>query len=741
MQPRDTRSPNRGGLVLLAMTLACVTTNPATSAFAQTRVSVIEEIIVTARKREENLLEVPESLTTFTAGMLERSNIRDLADIGMMVPNMYMGTRLDGYPNVSIRGLGAFGNTQGVGFYLDDVQIFSDASSRFGDLQRIEILKGPQGILYGGSNIGGAVKFVAERPDPAAVSGHLRLRAGQDRYLDAEAQVNVPLSESWAMRLFGFAETDDSYLRNPNSPQLGGFVNANSSKVGKREQYGIRATIAGDLSERLSMYAALRYNELDGPNNAWIRELDGNLEHPRIVDTSFNPRHERQTLAGSVELTLDLDAVTVTSITSFTDTDSDRETDLDISQEFILDLFRPERLEVFTQELRVSSSGTAPLQWQVGGYLLDYERDLNSELLVRGGFCFLDPGVCDPLPGPEAAELLVALPFELSRRKREQRAAFANAAYSFGDFEFSAGIRLDRWKSQRLNVDTGIAGSDSSTEVLLRASLSWMPDERNMVYGTISQGFEPGDFNLTNFQGENVLFGYDAEEATQYELGYKGRLLDDRVVLTAAVFFIDYQDRQFELQASDPSGGFVEGIINAGDSEQWGAEMDLQWLLAEHWTLSVGLGYVDAEWKRGAVSTVTGADLSGQTPPNNAKWSGTAALEFETTLDDRWRTFARAQLRYKGRSSTNSQFFDTPGDDFPAWSNPSFTVVDLSAGVSWDRWSLDLQIENVFNEKYYIDVQEFPSFAGSALPGSPELVVIGTLEQPRRLVASLRYDF
>ncbi|GIS75383.1 MAG: hypothetical protein CM1200mP12_11020 [Gammaproteobacteria bacterium] len=92
-----------------------------------------------------------------------------------MIPSLNLSTRADGFPNVSIRGLGSFGNTQGVGFYLDDVQVFSDASSRFGDLDRIEVLKGPQGTLYGGSNIGGAIKFVSARPDPSGSQRELRL--------------------------------------------------------------------------------------------------------------------------------------------------------------------------------------------------------------------------------------------------------------------------------------------------------------------------------------------------------------------------------------------------------------------------------------------------------------------------------------------------------------------------------------------------------------------------------------
>ena len=274
-------------LAILAAPVGALLTSQAVMAQQDT---LLEEIIVTARKREENVLEIPESLTTFTGNMVESANINGLEDISLLVPNLWMSRRLDGFPNVSIRGLGAFGNTQGVGFYLDDVQLFGDASSRFGNFERIEVLKGPQGILYGGANIGGAIKFVTKRPDPEAFSGRVKVSAGEDNFYDGEIQLNVPLGTDWALALFGFALTDDSFLTNPNSPRLNGGVTKNDPNVGKTEKYGVRAALAGNISERLSVYDTLRYNELDGPNNIWNRELTSNLTHHNIVDTNYNPR-------------------------------------------------------------------------------------------------------------------------------------------------------------------------------------------------------------------------------------------------------------------------------------------------------------------------------------------------------------------------------------------------------------------------------------------------------------------
>ena len=723
--------------------------------------SLLEEILVTARKREENVLEIPESLTTFTGDMVESANINGLEDIGLLVPNLWMSRRLDGFPNVSIRGLGAFGNTQGVGFYLDDVQLFGDASSRFGDFERIEVLKGPQGILYGGANIGGAVKFVTQRPDPEAFSGRVKAQAGEDDYYDGEIQLNVPLGNDWALRLFGFAMTDDSYFHNPNSPRLNGGVNNNDPDIGKTEKYGVRAALAGNITEQLSVYATVRYNELDGPNNIWVRERSAELIHHNIVDTSFNPRHERETVGVTLELTYDFNGFAVSSVTSYTDTESERQTDLDISQEFVLDLYRPWPVEVWTQELRFTSTSDSPLQWQAGAYYLDYQRDYEADLPVPYGFCFFldtscNPNPDDPVPFPRIDEeppedtvVLVGL-FEHSDRAREQVAGYASVSYRLSNVEVAGGVRVDNWKSERTNYSADLAplpvplyGRQEETEVLGRGSISMFFDEdRSMVYGTVSQGFEPGDFNCC---AQDFVAGYRKEKATQYELGYKGRLMQDRLVLTLAGFFIDYKDRQFELQRTDPvTNTVIENITNVGDSEAWGLEGDLLLSMHEHWTLSAGFGYVDAEWDGGTLFSSgagTDIDLSGRTPPNTVDWSATAALDYDQQVNGDMRLFARLQLRYKGEASTNAQFFDVPGDDFPIWENPDFTVVDLGAGVEWNNWEFGIHVENLFDEDYYIDVQEFPNFAGSALPGTPDAIIIGTLEQPRRVVGSVQYNF
>lgn len=278
--------------------------------------------------------------------------------------------------------------------------------------------------------------------------------------------------------------------------------------------------------------------------------------------------------------------------------------------------------------------------------------------------------------------------------------------------------------------------------MLGRASLSWQDrDETTLLYATFSQGFEPADFSLSNLTGADTLLAYGKETADQIEVGYKGRLLDNTLFLTLAAFSIDYKDRQFELQTADPqTGGFVEGVVNVGDSTQKGIEFDLTWQFTDNLTLSGGAGYIDAEWVDGTISPVTGLYLSGVQPPNVARWSGSAALEYEGDIGAN-EFFVRGQARYKGKSSTNAQFFDVPGDEYPVFDNPSYFVFDIAAGIDFGRFNAGVRVENLSDERYFNDLQEFPNFAGGLNPADPGQIIIGTLGQARRFIASVGVDF
>ncbi len=708
---------------------------------------VTDEVVVTARKREESLLDIPESVQAIGGADIDRQNIKSLEDIGFLVPNLNLSPRADGFPNVSIRGLGSFGNTQGVGFYLDDVQVFSDASSRFGDLDRIEVLKGPQGTLYGGSNIGGAIKFVSARPDPSSSSSRVKLLAGEQGMLDGEISINSPLDNDWAVRLFAFGSSNDGYLVNPNSARVNG-LSANTDKdIGQTDESGLRISLAGSLNDTLSAYASFRWNDYEGPNNHWIRELDkDSLQHPNIVDTTTNPRHERDTVSAMLELTWEYDGLDITSVSSHTDTESTRYSDLDISPEYLLDLIRPEDMKVFTQELRFTSTGDGPIEWLGGFYYSMYEEKMRSELIwwntTAVGDNFTGPLGCaagmDTCSGVWAGETLtlaeeqlsLRTPFEMRDRDKSHLAAFANITTSLDDeWELGLGLRVDRWENESTNLDSGLSSDKNDTEILPKLSLSRVGEDGSLVYFTASQGYEPGGFNMSNLSGSTSLFGFDKEEATSIEIGWKGRSDDGRIKGSVAAFSIAYDDRQIEYQIEDPNGGgIVEGIVNLGDSKQFGFEADFAINVNDYLDVTLSGGWVDAEWKGGTLAG--GVDLSGKTPPVVPQSGINLTADYLKPIANGRNMAASLQVSRTGTY-----------EGLQAWdpvTNPSYTLVNAQIGQTSEDWELMLNIENLFDEDYYIDVQHFPNYY---LLDGGDSIVIGTLGQPRLITASFNYFF
>ena len=748
---------------IAAVSAISVSLLPSGAALAQEGAAgEIEEIVVTARKRAESLLEIPESVSVITGADIDRQNIKGLEDVGFQVPNLNLSMRLDGFPNVSVRGLGAFGNTQGVGFYLDDVQLFSDASSRFGDLERIEVLKGPQGTLYGGSNIGGAVKFVSARPDSESMFGRVKGVVGDQGIFDVEGSLNLPLGDGgWAMRAFGFWATNDGYLLNPNPTRHNGSAGDNDEDIGATEESGVRVSLSGPLGDNLSAYISIRSNEYEGPNNTWIRELDeGNLEHPNEVPASFNPQHDRNTTAGMVELNWELDGYDITSVSSWTTTESFRFTDLDQKEEYLLSLFRPEDMDVWTQEIRFTSTDEGPFQWLGGVDYSGYDEKMDSDLVWYDTVIYSGGEISGPLgcaagtpqcSGVWAGETVsdaealadVALTaFEKRLRDKSHLAAFINATYDLGEWEVSLGLRGDKWDNDTVRFSTGHEGSDSGTEILPRLSLTRWLSEDSMLYGTVSRGYEPGGFNISEDVPDRLV-PFESEEATSFEAGWKGRAMDGRVTASVAAYFIDYDQRQIETQIPAENAGIVELINNVGDSKQFGVEADVRAAVTDALSVAFSAGWIEAEWDSGTRVVVGGdadnpefKDIGGDTPPVTPDFSWNVAADYVQPLANGMTFNAGVQVSHNGKY-TGLRLSDPAGVSVI---NPSFTLVGAQFSIASDRWEWAVNIENLLDEDYYTDVQTFPDFF--FLDGDADgIIVIGTLGQPQLITASVSYSF
>ena len=474
---------------------------------------LVEEIIVTARKRNESLIEIPESVSAISGFELDQQHISHINDIGLKVTNLNLSARADGNPNVTIRGVGSFGNTQGVGFYVDGTQIFVDASAEFGDMERVEVLKGPQGTLYGGNNIGGAVKFVTRRPELGELGGEADIEIGQQTTRNYKTTFNVPIGDQAALRIFAYSKEDDGYVTavnperrngrsniddqlwpfgvpadNPAAPNSygGNVVEAWREFPNERDETGFRVSFLGEWFEGTSIYAALRSNDLDAGNNNWRVEDGTNLRYSRERELTFAGRNYRETTGGLLEVSHDLEYGDLTYLGAFTEADGLRTTDLDVSAEVGFDLVRPETTDVQTHELRFTSTGDGPFEWLAGIYTAKWENDWDSwasfyhttEVLCTlfgdcgrpGSLGILEPlsaEVRNALPSSDAdprlgtpvqtptfaqeAGLRLYFPFENRARERTNNAVFGTVSFRRDSWEFGFGARVDKWQADTLD--------------------------------------------------------------------------------------------------------------------------------------------------------------------------------------------------------------------------------------------------------------------------------------------------
>ena len=705
----------------------------------------LEEVVVTARKRSESMLEIPDSIRMITGEDVARQNIKGLNKIGLAVPNVNLSMRADSYPNVSIRGVGAFGLTQGVGFHVDDVQIYKgDASSRFGDIERIEVLKGPQGTMYGGSNIGGAIKYVTKRPTTDGYSGKVKVLGGEQGVMDGEVSLNIPINDEWAMRAFAYSRTDDGFMTNPNSASPAFGEKSNLPKnITQYDENAIRLSLAGSVSDTFSIYATARFSEYDGPANNWSRELiDGaansntgkvpaNMQFSKVLDVNNRPIHERDTVGASLEMVWEQDGFDITSITSYSDTDSLRMTDVDGTQLWFIYTKRPETYKFTTQEVRFTSNDDSNFQWMAGLYASEAKTSMRSQLDL--GWIAL---------GMEEFGHL-AVPFETSDQTDSKLAGFGNVTVDMGEWEIAVGLRLDRWEAEREAVDIGHKGSQSDTQILGNVSITKHITDDAIGYFSIAQGYEPGQWNgvasgeppLIGPNGEKTLRKIDPEELIQYELGLKSSFMDGRGSLTAAVFYSSYSDRiyQYVVPNPDGSGTLVEALLNVGDSTQKGLELEVSVQTSEFLQISGSLGLIDATWDAG--TTAGTVDLSGKDTSNVVTESWNLSANYNRPLSNGFEMIADLQISHRGEQDG--------GAPWDVLTNDSFEVMDLQVGVQNDRWELMLNVDNLTDEEYYTDLEPFDNFSFNGLTGGgePAKIAIGTLGHPRIVTASVSYSF
>lgn len=669
------------------------------------------EIIVTARKRNERLLDVPETITAFSAETLTKGGIRTLDDLGRAIPNVNMNRRADNEPNVVIRGIGSFGNVQGVGFYVDDVQNFTDQSARLVDLERVEVLKGPQGTLYGGSSIGGAVKYITRKPSDA-VEGSFRVEAGERRTINIAGSINLPVTDDLFFRASAYTDNSNGYSRNP----ITGINNDES------REYGIRAALRYAPSDATDVLLSLRHSYLDngGQDYVLVNAVDDyRYDNPLNVDV-FN---KRRIWSGTLSVNQDIGGVTLTSLTSYTERRVGVHWDLDYTP---LDIVstpngRPiQKTPVFTQELRLTSNGDGPISWIVGLYhartrdrIIGISGPIILGSVATGGDPFTIEG------------------YRAGRSIDKNYAAFGDLTYRNGPLELTAGARLNRNKFNASNGNIPASLAIKDTVVLPKFSASYKLMPEMLLYATVAKGYEPGKANLFSTE----LFPYKAETAMNYEAGLKGEMSGGLLSYELAGFYITNRNRQFETQIKDATGTPVDLTSNIGTSRSYGGEASVTLRPVRGLTLNANGGYLHARYRRALFREVAYERV---TVPNAPTFSGYASADYSVRLNDALRFNIRGDVSHSSRV-----YWDVPNRG----RQESYQVVGLRAALasSNNAWEFAIRADNLFDEKY--NTEFFYNFGGdptldpTQLNATCDACHLARVGSPRQVLASFSYRF
>lgn len=686
--------------------------------------ATLEEIIITATRRAENLQDVPQAITAISERDLQDIGVQDFSQLAQMIPGVELRNQQAGKGSLAIRGVSELNgdNLQGgagssVGFYLDEMPLtmagyLPDIKSF--DVSRIEVLKGPQGTLYGEGSLSGTVRLIANQPDAADYAAKIDMTAsdtahGKGNYA-LNGMLNIPLvQDKLAVRVTGFAQKTGGFIE--TTTPSGALTEKNDNY---NETTGGRISLRVAPSEKVTVTATALISRADrGAAN--IAKLD------RTVAQSIQTRGDDDIDAYNLTAKFDLGFAELLSSTSYFKRESAGEIDqggLVPQVNFVFGMFgipivvdgvySDQWLETkaFAQEVRLVSSGDGPFQWTLGGFYKNHKSNLgftgDSNPAVPAAVWI---SISQYLTGG-ALSIPDAL-FIDTHTKTDQIAAFGELSYDVTEqLEILVGARVFKEKRDSTTTFSGVfpvlmggplpgSFSSSDTDEIFnpKATITYRWSDDILTYITASRGFRSGGQNDLSIFVPGSDIAYAPEKLTNYEAGMKSTLLDGRARVNVALFHMDWKNLQ-AVVAEGP-GGVGEVIGNIGKAHSRGAEAELTAQLLESLTLNLAATVLSAKTDEDTLVP----DPSGGAPilvpkgtriPNAAKGSISASLNYRFAITDDLSGFARAAYSHTAGATNNiARSTKTPG----------FDIVDLKVGIEQEAWEFSVFANNVFDEK------------------------------------------
>ncbi|MBA4089180.1 MAG: TonB-dependent receptor [Sphingobium sp.] len=675
------------------------------------------DIIVTARKRQETLLDVPVAVTAVSGDTLARRNINSVREAAALAPGLNISSDGAGRAFVSIRGVGVTlvqSVQPGVGLFVDGIYRPNTAylNNPLLDVERIEVLRGPQGTLYGKNTLGGAINVITRQPGNAFEARGAASYAGPDNSWLVSGSVSAPIvQDKLAIRVGGSHREQDGFINNSN---IGGKANRfNTDSLSST----IRATPSEDLTIVVNGY----YDWVKGANVPYAR-VTGPTDYSRdnqfdtLGTTTYKYRGVNariETPIEAINTKLSLQAAYDARDTSAPDTDGD---------------FGPS--DATTAVPAVRQSSTDRLRTKTLELRFDTEYSDQFSTLV-GLFYSRETTRANQLTNIQLTLPLPTGPFPVAINNRAQNATKADTYAAFGtafwkpnaDWEVALGLRYDHEDRQSVGIVNGGAPSRvglKSNEVEPRLSVTRHWNRELMTYASVARGYRGGGFNAVTAP----IRVYKGDSAWTYEIGTKYASADRRVTLSGDIFYSDYKD-YIGLNSIAPAstGGLVTVDLNSGDVESYGAEIEFAFKPVEQWTLSGGLTYMHARLTdSSAYTAVTGRTLSSDRLTFQPDWMVSLSSDYVVPLGDDSSLTLNAGLTGKGKRLAATLNQTTP--------TILKSYVLANGSITYRTGGIELALfgTNLFNKKYFDSYIEKTTLALAGLPAS-DLGIIGDLRR------------
>ena len=675
-------------------------------AVAQEDGMVLEEIIVTAQRREQSLQEVPVAVTAFTGEALEIANITEAAQYLNLTPNVsYTEDGQVGSRGISIamRGVSNINTDessfiQSIGVYLDEFSVASvgqgTVNPQLQDLERIEVLRGPQGTYFGRNAVGGALNLTTRKPQPefdgSASVGFRTFENAAEQY-DFSGMINLPVSDNFMLRGVLYYEDSGGLVENivPGGSDSGHeYTMARVSArwllddattvdlmlMNSDEEQGHDENVPSGVLDTDSV-ATFQFR---GPGSAFVAPIDPGTgfwpdNRSQTARSAIGEKNDNTTTIAVLKVAREMsDTMTLNWISGWIDTELDRVFDNDLVAENVV--FREQTREgtSFSTELRLDITSDV-YDWTVGALYARDEKD--TENAVQLGTTTVVQGIqIGGLP-PTFLNDIFGRPFCLGCSTRgfelTSIALFTDLTWHVNDrFDLTLGGRYTsddvtntflpigpaggpRWPNDLVPTEA-ISNEDTFSDLSPRLALSYDLSDEATVYATVSRGYKAGGFSLDRNGADNSAVNevFDPEILTNYEVGVKSELFGGRARFNAAAFLLDWQDLQLEtfffLVPGDATSN-VQLTINVEEARATGLEAELAALITDNLTLTGGIGVIDTEIQSDDVARLSGnlfVNLKGQPLPRAPELSFSMAADYRFTLDQ-WDGWARLEYIYK----------------------------------------------------------------------------------------------